>query len=123
MNPDVKAKWVEALRSGEYKQGFGILATANPQSSAKWFCCLGVLCDLAVKDGLTIAVEKDNCITYGGEVLILPDAVIEWAGLEPYGVNVGIIDQDGEMLGTLVHYNDGMRMPFREIADIIEKYL
>ncbi len=41
MNPNVKEKWVKALRSGHYQQGKGMLRTHDDA-----FCCLGVLCDL-----------------------------------------------------------------------------
>lgn len=40
MNPELKAKWVEALRSGEYTQGRGWLCREGK------YCCLGVLADL-----------------------------------------------------------------------------
>jgi hypothetical protein len=46
MNPDVKAKWVAALRSGEYKQGPEWL-----QGESGCFCCLGVLCDILDPEG------------------------------------------------------------------------
>lgn len=39
IDPDVKAKWVAALRSGEYRQGKKMLKT--PEGS---YCCLGVYC-------------------------------------------------------------------------------
>jgi hypothetical protein len=41
MDAELKAKWVAALRSGEYVQG-----TAYLESDGK-FCCLGVLCRVA----------------------------------------------------------------------------
>ena len=37
MPQELKEKWVEALRSGEYKQGLGVLQVGGR------FCCLGVL--------------------------------------------------------------------------------
>ena len=40
MNPEVKEKWVAALRSGKYKQGQGELRSRHNR-----FCCLGVLCN------------------------------------------------------------------------------
>lgn len=40
MNQKIKKKWIEALRSGKYKQGKTLLRSANK------FCCLGVLCDI-----------------------------------------------------------------------------
>ena len=45
MKPEIKKQWVQALRSGEYKQGRGQL------KQGATFCCLGVLCDLAVQSG------------------------------------------------------------------------
>lgn len=41
MQPELKQKWIEALRSGKYKQGVGVLRSATDK-----FCCLGVLCDI-----------------------------------------------------------------------------
>lgn len=41
MDVDLKTRWVEALRSGKYKQGVGYLRTIDEQ-----FCCLGVLADI-----------------------------------------------------------------------------
>jgi hypothetical protein len=41
MSPELKAKWLEALRSGKYKQGTGYLRTFADE-----FCCLGVLADI-----------------------------------------------------------------------------
>ena len=47
MNPLIKAKWVSALRSGEFKQGTMQLRTLDDK-----YCCLGVLCALAVREGV-----------------------------------------------------------------------
>lgn len=38
MTPELKALWIAALRSGDYKQGTGALR--NPDNT---WCCLGVL--------------------------------------------------------------------------------
>ena len=46
MNKEVKKKWVDALRSGEYAQGRSSLRDHDE------YCCLGVLCELAVKEGV-----------------------------------------------------------------------
>jgi len=45
---DVK-KWVEALRSGEYEQGKGILCMDDEISGDWKYCCLGVACDIFVE--------------------------------------------------------------------------
>lgn len=79
MDPDVKAKWVEALRSGEYKQGKGVLEQEGK------FCCLGVLCDLAVKNGVQVEVGtklsamEQARTTYDGAGDMPPKSVVDWA--------------------------------------------
>ena len=47
MNPEIRARWVAALRSGAYEQGTSRLRDASDRR-----CCLGVLCDLAEQDGV-----------------------------------------------------------------------
>jgi hypothetical protein len=42
MNEELKRKWIEALRAGEYRQYRGALHDGRH----KQFCCLGVLWDL-----------------------------------------------------------------------------
>jgi hypothetical protein len=60
MNPEIKARWVAALRSGEYQQTTGNLRTENG------FCCLGVLCDLHSKaTGIEWAVDTYGDYFYG----------------------------------------------------------
>lgn len=44
MDEGLKKRWVEALRSGKYRQTDGVLRTADGKQRA--FCCLGVLCDV-----------------------------------------------------------------------------
>jgi hypothetical protein len=46
MDPELKAKWVAALRSGEYLQGKGVLKKVNKDDEIR-YCCLGVLCEVA----------------------------------------------------------------------------
>lgn len=43
---DLKAKWVAALRSGEYAQGLYNLRRPGTDGTADTYCCLGVLCEL-----------------------------------------------------------------------------
>lgn len=50
MNKEVKAKWLVALRSGDYIHGHSQLRTVRDNEPVK-HCCLGVLCDLMAKEG------------------------------------------------------------------------
>lgn len=62
MNREIKADWVEALKSGEYVQTKGTLNRVSPgtfvdgnvvdsvtEEAPIGFCCLGVLCDRLAK--------------------------------------------------------------------------
>ncbi len=91
MNPIIKAEWLTALRSGRYPKGKGRLVTDN--GGKKTYCCLGVLCELAVEAGIIDGVPRtrvnDGSITPVG--VYLPDNVAEWAGIERISVSVGTI--------------------------------
>lgn len=54
MNADVKKKWLDALRSGKYQQGYGRLRT-----NEGGYCCLGVLCDVLAPEDW-VKTEPDN---------------------------------------------------------------
>lgn len=103
MNKEVKTKWVDALRSGDYKQ------IIEELQSLEGYCCLGVLCKLAKEDG--IGVDMYENIIIGGE---LEDQVnvIDWSGLK-----------DDNEVQHLIHMNDNECRTFEEIANYIEENL
>lgn len=67
MDQDVKDKWVNALRSGEYLQGKHYLLIERDKK--KYYCCLGVLAtileELVIANHTTsidrVVWEKFNC--------------------------------------------------------------
>lgn len=148
MNPEIKAKWVAALRSGEYKQTTGVLTEVNDDGTTS-HCCLGVLCELALQDGLGLEVttaedqlvfathpsESDRRTTvhsYDGTYSTLPYAVQYWAGLAVTNPHIRIreetraLSQRGRYM--LAELNDGTqgdiaRHTFEQIADYIEGQL
>ena len=99
MNQEIKKKWVDALRSGKYKQGRGRL-----KASGK-FCCLGVLCSV---------VRAKNWV---GDAL-LPSHVRAKAGLDCY--NPGVEYHRHQI--SLAELNDN-GTSFAEIAGLIEEQL
>jgi hypothetical protein len=119
MNPEIKKRWVDALRSGKYRQ------TRSALNDNGGYCCLGVLCELAVEDGVTRRAPIDRCrngYTFNEDTTNLagafpPRAVYKWAGLpeERLGVAVGGTE-------TLAGMNDNGDS-FEKIADAIEEYL
>lgn len=94
-NKEVINKWVEALRSGDYTQVEGKLAKER-EDGTKGFCCLGVLCEVAVKEGVIEAPAKatdgfgdeTNWFQYDGEADELPTSVMDWAGLSDHNPEV-----------------------------------
>lgn len=71
IDPELKAEWVSALRSGEYKQGGGQLASKDSETNEIRHCCLGVLKCVV---GLLRTAEVDDRPYYGEEVG-LPEAL------------------------------------------------
>lgn len=114
MNPTVKQKWVEALRSGDYQQTQGTLKWRN------CFCVLGVLCDVYRKEkGIKGWDDQDYFFVEDEhEIDILPKAVVDWAGLNNQtGPFLSI--NDSKLLEITV-FNDNMSLTFEELADAIE---
>ncbi len=116
MKPKIKKRWLAAIRSGEYEQGTSHLKMGNK------FCCLGILCDLYLKEkGQKWTTEDDSeeGVACGTQTSYLPLEVMDWAGLKRESPHAG-----GHALST---HNDGRESgeikgkSFEEIADIIEK--
>jgi hypothetical protein len=102
VDPEIKAKWVEALRSGRYQQATGKLMTEEG------YCCLGVLCEVA---GLPIALDGFNVVG--------ADLGEDDNGYRPINELVGGRD----LVALLYEMNDDERKTFPEIADYIEANL
>lgn len=123
MDQVIKQRWLTALRSGEYPQITGVL------HNDEGFCCLGVLSELAHKDGVVTRTRtNDDYYAYGSEKAagVLPAEVINWAGLEePVPVVLLTLRQDAgdEVVYGLADLNDGEGWTFDEIADVIEEQL
>lgn len=110
MKKDIGERWSEGLRSGEYEQTQEILVRLH--GDLRSYCCLGVLCDLARKDGVCRACDFQN----EGS---LPEVVQSWAGMAS---DCGLY-KDGPLgwPGSLAADNDVRGLNFKQIADIIEK--
>lgn len=117
MNKKIKAAWLKALRSGKYKQGREAL---NKNGE---FCCLGILCEIAVKKKITKSFDNaiNRIISYGqqGNDSYLPPSVVEWAGLEERDPWVKYGDREL----TLSELNDELQLSFKQIANVIERRL
>lgn len=120
MRHTIRERWIEALRSGRYRQAYGRLARRY-QSQLK-VCALGVLCELAVEEGVTTRTTSDNHgVTYGNthENSVLPPEVAVWAGLRDCRPMVRHPD-DGLVFASIDSLNDDGKLPFDEIAKLID---
>lgn len=100
--------WLNALRSGKYKQ------SKNSLKDSDGFCCFGVLCDLAAKDGgPKWAEDRNGDPEFFGKRGSIPVQMTAFMGLNRTG------ECTDESL--LVRANDEFGMDFNAIADLIEK--
>lgn len=135
MNPEVKAKWIAALRSGDYKQ------TQYHLRDDYGFCCLGVLCDIYASEHID-AEWIDATDTYkqltsksetGKEQVFeildntenLPEAVLNWAGKDVLSyLDINKPDTAYKLpRQSLQNLNDAWLYDFNRIADLIEQQL
>ena len=105
-------KWMEALRSGDYKQVQCTLMGKTPDGEIG-YCCLGVYNDLFKVGEMQVEVEHDD---YGYEVL-------EEGPTETYAAirkdfNEGVFET--VVVDTGIEMNDNGKS-FLEIADELEK--
>jgi len=105
--------WIEALRSGEYRQ------TRLALRDGEGFCCLGVACEVAIKAGVPLVQAGEDGYSVPGSGIInrafLPQSVRAWLGLSTGNGRVSAT----QALSTL---NDRDRRDFNYIADFIEKH-
>lgn len=113
MKPELKKLWVEALRSGEYEQTQEQLCDSTDDGGYS-YCCLGVLCEVAIKAGLPITVnfgeDEPKAYDFNG---ITNTADLNYQLLKEFELT-------SENQSTLIGMNDDENAPFTEIADWIE---
>ena len=129
MKADIKEQWVKDLRSGDYSQVEGTL------SDGEGYCCLGVLCEQAVRAGVIEKTATPDGVRYGTETEFswgaLPDPVVKWAELESVDPVVSFVDEyqvgdetfTDDLHENLSSVNDEHKKTFPEIADLIEGQL
>lgn len=126
MNKEIKARWIQALRSGNYAQGKYNLRRQDS------YCCLGVLCDI-VKDEVNynwLPVDDSLGTFYKIYKIdqadeILPESVAIYAGLNDCSPQVGVIctceDEERVEYLQIANLNDSGDYSFEQLADLIEK--
>lgn len=133
MNLTVLKLWTEALESGEYEQTTGTLVRVeeDQQGRPAGFCCLGVLCELAIEagvpgieyvppvdynDGMGPVDAGYKTREYARETGSLPILVQQWAGLDSADPSA----EFGGRARPLSDWNDTAGKDFNEISEIIK---
>ena len=111
MRPEIKQKFLEALRGGQYRKCKSVLKNNDS------FCASGVLCDLHAQD----TGGKWVYDTYLNQAAVAPGIVHEWAGFgaEEYPTLVATVGRNTFPRG-LESLNDN-GLTFLQIADLIEQ--
>ena len=133
-------RWIEALKSGKYKQGYGQLRAKNK------YCCLGVACEVfngMCADGVGGLTKKDKLkkvkatnkvdYTYDGDLLGVPPTMEAKLGVKLEGYEVkttrsetakysGYAYRDVQAEETaLAELNDSENFDFNAIATVIKR--
>lgn len=123
---------IAALRSDEFEQGVGALRIyvgMRDDQERHQYCCLGVLTEVAIRNGLELPPDSDshsrcceNCDApesiWDLEDGVLSQPVREWYGLGTGDPEVGY-DTDGDPI-TATLANDDRGWTFAQIADGFE---
>ena len=125
MNIDVMRKWINALRSGVYEQGVNALGARILVDGVATdrFCATGVLCELAVKEGLINRTEQPQiCLPfsrvsfrYNGHEWSIPAEVFAWLGVEEWPAD--------NLIVYIAILNDEHRFSFENIANYLQDEL
>lgn len=129
INTENMIKWLRRLKSGKDKQGRFFLNKVSSSGESN-YCCLGVLCEVAIEAGLDIIKKPDvgfdyninneyvkiDIFQYNGDGNLQPREVSRWLGLG--GVRNVLITFGGEQV-LVSKLNDINQLTFSEIADLL----
>lgn len=125
-NKDNVRLWVDALRSGQYKQGDGYLQLIGTPNR---LCCVGVACEVAIQNGVNLT-KKDNghSVTYmdpdgAMDRFRMPRLVQDWLDIHESGGGANVVaDADGHRRSDydVISLNDSFGFTFENIADALE---
>jgi len=134
MHEDKAILLAEALESGEFPQTSTALCRLEPLvdglSDGKrviyptGYCCLGVACEIALRNGVEMVVLDGIERSYDGESTYLPSKVMEFFGFKTHTGSVGVgpriinpNDSEAQYV-ELASANDN-KVPFAKIAAYI----
>ena len=136
MKTDIAEAWCQELESGRWQKGRGLLhrmAGEEVDEETDKFCCLGVLCRMALRAGIDVTPRVLNATTeeavgdglhvkygHGRCNARLPDEVKQWAGM--WSSMGHLPGRAGAELGDLTVLNDTTK-GFGEVAQAIRQHM
>jgi hypothetical protein len=123
LKPEIKERWLKALPN--YPRTKGRLR------DPKGFCCLAVLGDLAVADGLATWELSDGKYSlvvpseYTAESYLFPGCLLEWALEDSSGLNKKAVydfDYESSMLGSTLANDNDSNQTIEEISETIRTH-
>ena len=121
----LRKAWIAALRSGDYVQGQKYLVATDKTTGQTKHCCLGVACEVAVKEGL---VDPDmvlnripsNFKSWEPEVIV--KSYMDYSSTLPPDIAI-LFGVSRSLEQILVRFNDNrtFQTDFNGIADYLEK--
>lgn len=118
---EARKLWSSELRSGRWQQGRSFLRREEK------YCCLGVACELALRDGVQLEVkeydDKDSgvrCTIYGPYRGTLPLEVANWLGLDSSVGTLNRVVRAGPLMADALTTLNDHGATFEQIADIID---
>ena len=112
-------KWLQALRSGKYKQAQGRLE--SPKGGE--YCCLGVACKVLVPEAAItkeLATTPGSMFTKSKTVEVMTGTSPNNQGAAPAWLKALAHVSVGPRRQNVMVYNDADKATFAEIADILE---
>lgn len=132
VNKENMRLFIEALRSGEFAQGRSTLAAKIGEDSQWKYCCLGVACEIAIRNGAVVEVQEHEITytdaghrlyrTYGGTSTVLPASVLGWLGLGGDQTDPRLLTgHTAEHTAHATNLNDNQHWTFEQIAEGFER--
>ncbi len=111
MNATWKARWLEALRSGQYQHGRNSLT--HVLSGQEYDCCLGVMCKL---------MELPRELRYGDARFVYADSSGYRLASSLSPALLDIIGLTVKQMGALVQANDTSNDGYAPVIALLETY-
>ena len=115
MKASVANEWVRELETGSWGKGIGFLHEKDKRTGDERYCCLGVLCEMGMRQGVEVEREGEDAsgdpmlvrYHYGNHVIkgiaVLPEEIRVWAGMQTH--NGRFVREDGQRT-SLSEVND-----------------